>query len=161
MSTTPSADLTLHLLLAIALAVFVLWWCVKPTLTPVPIRVSKRARALHPHTPDDCPTCRPAAPPPTQPAHYRQPGVLPRPQRKYPRGAKKKIDSHGYACCNSACDYYGHTEADFHALFGKRAHGQANAFKTCRIRPATVVIPSALAHPSTARTLPAPRLVAS
>ncbi len=90
MSTTQSADLTLHLLLAIALAVFVLWWCVKPTLTPVPIRVPKRARGLHPHTPDHCPTCCHVAPPPTQLAHYRQPGVLPWPQRKDPRGAKKK-----------------------------------------------------------------------
>ena len=124
MYTTPSAHLTFHLLLAITLAFFILWWCVKLAPTSPPLQAPKRARVLHLHTPDHCRACHYAVPAPLHLAHYRKPGVLPWRQRKDPRGTKKKIDTRGYACCNSACDYYGNIESDFHALVGKGAHGQ-------------------------------------
>jgi hypothetical protein len=129
MPTTPSVHLTLDLLLAIAWAFFMIWWCLKLAPMPSPFRASKRARVLHPHTPDHCSVCRHAAPAPSSLAHYRKPGVLPWRQRKDPRGKKKKLDTTGYACDNSACDYYGNTESDFHAVVGKGAHGQAERIR--------------------------------
>ena len=129
MPATSSVHLSLYRLFATAMAFFIIWWCLKPPPTPPPVRALKRARAMHPHTPDHCSVCRHAAPAPSCRARYRKPGVLPWRQRKDPRGKKKTLNTTGYACYNSACDYYGNTESDFHALVGKGAHGQAERIR--------------------------------
>jgi hypothetical protein len=37
---------------------------------------------------------------------------------KSPRGRKKTVDTSGYACPQSGCDYLGITDPDIHALVG-------------------------------------------
>ncbi len=45
-------------------------------------------------------------------------------ERKSPRGRPKTLCTAGYACPDPDCDYFGNTEATFHALVG---HGQRGA----------------------------------
>jgi hypothetical protein len=47
-----------------------------------------------------------------------QPGSSPWSQCKSTRGRKKTVDTHGYACPQPGCDYFGITDANIHALVG-------------------------------------------
>src|SRR5262249_40412482 len=48
------------------------------------------------------------------------------------RGAPKRIDTQGFACANQQCEYFGKTDAHFHALVGDGLHGQAERIQTFR-----------------------------
>jgi IS1 family transposase len=48
------------------------------------------------------------------------------------RGAPKRIDTHGFACPNYQCSYFGNTDAHIHALVGDGKHGQAERIQTFR-----------------------------
>ena len=43
---------------------------------------------------------------------------MPWSQRKSTRGRKKTVDTHGFACPQPGCEYFGITDADIHALVG-------------------------------------------
>src|SRR5215471_8161341 len=88
-------------------------------------------RILKPRCPDDCPACRlassassAAGPVPAQ--------VRPWSEVKSRRGAPKRIDTEGFACPNPQCQYFGNTDALFHALVGDGTHGRAEAIQTFR-----------------------------
>jgi hypothetical protein len=48
------------------------------------------------------------------------------------RGAPKRIPTHGFACPNQQCAYFGITDALIHALVGDGKHGQAEHIQTFR-----------------------------
>jgi transposase-like protein len=88
-------------------------------------------RLLKPRSPDDCPACRLTS----TPSSGKGPAPLPvRPWRevKSQRGAPKRVNTHGYACPNQKCLYFGKTDAHVHALVGDGEHGQAERIQTFR-----------------------------
>lgn len=46
------------------------------------------------------------------------------------RGAPKRVMTEGFACPNRACQYYGITDAQIHALVGDGSHGRAERIQT-------------------------------
>ena len=60
------------------------------------------------------------------------PPVRPWSEVKRRRGAPKRIDTHGFACPNHQCPYFGITDAHIHALVGDGKHGQAERIQTFR-----------------------------
>jgi transposase-like protein len=48
------------------------------------------------------------------------------------RGAPKRIATAGFACPNPQCQYFGNTDAHFHALVGDGKHGGAERIQTFR-----------------------------
>src|SRR5437868_3496820 len=96
--------------------------------------VTKRTRLdrlLKPRTPDDCPACRLASPPPLDGGPAPVP-VRPWCEVKSRRGAPKRVNTQGYACPNRKCSYFGITDAHIHALVGDGKHGQAERIQTFR-----------------------------
>jgi len=94
-------------------------------------RHSRLPRLLKPRSPDDCPACRLAS----TPSSGKGPAPLPvRPWRevKSRRGAPKRVNTHGYACPNQKCLYFGKTDAHFHALVGDGKHRQTERIQTFR-----------------------------
>ncbi len=88
-------------------------------------------RLLKPRTPLDCPACRLSS---TSSSGGRS---VPAPVRSWSevksrRGAPKRIDTEGFACPNPQCQYFGNTDAHFHALVGDGKHGQAEPIQTFR-----------------------------
>jgi len=88
-------------------------------------------RHLKPRSPHDCPACclsctvsAGAGPSPLP--------VRPWSEVKSRRGAPKRIDTHGFACPNHQCTYFGITDAHIHALVGDGKHGQAEQIQTFR-----------------------------
>ena len=55
--------------------------------------------------------------------------VVPWSERKSKRGRKKSIDTSGYACSSSGCEYLGITDAEVHALVGYGWIDQAHAIR--------------------------------
>jgi hypothetical protein len=51
------------------------------------------------------------------------------------RGAPKRVNTEGFACPNQQCEYFGTTDASFHALVGNGKHGQAEQIQTFRPQP--------------------------
>jgi len=118
-----------------------LWLCVlvlrrlghslrQPVCVSAAARQRKTPRPLKPRTPHDCPVCGRPHPTPLW-GNVRQPGVLPWSERKSRRGQPKTICTAGYACPNTACDYYGNTDATFHGLVGcgRRGADRIQQFK--------------------------------
>ncbi|MBK8139494.1 MAG: IS1 family transposase [Chloroflexi bacterium] len=50
-------------------------------------------------------------------------------QRKSRRGRKRTVATHGFACPNACCDYYGITDPSIHALVGYGTHNGIQRFK--------------------------------
>jgi IS1 family transposase len=92
-----------------------------PTRPTAPPASPKPPRLLHPRSPDDCPACRNAAPASRSTVAA---SVQPWRQRKRRRGRRKTINTEGYACPNSECDYHNITDANVHALVGYGHHGK-------------------------------------
>jgi hypothetical protein len=90
----------------------------RPAAPPTP---AQPPRPLRPRTSDDCPACRLAAPPASQPVAT---AVQPWSQRKSRRGRRKTINTQGYACPNPDCDYHHITDAQVHALVGYGHQGK-------------------------------------
>ena len=86
-------------------------------------------RLLKPRSPDDCPACRLAA---TASSVVEPMPVRPWSEVKSRRGAPKRIPTEGFACPNSQCQYFGNTDAHFHALVGDGKHGRAERIQTFR-----------------------------
>ncbi len=87
---------------------------------PAPQPTKHRSpRPLRPRTPDDCSVCRETSGSPVTPKT-----VTPYAQRKSPRGRKKTIDTQGYSCPHSDCDFFLNTDAAVHALIGYGHHGR-------------------------------------
>jgi hypothetical protein len=73
-------------------------------------------RLLKPRTPLDCPSCRLTCTP--WPSVRPAPALVrPWSEVKSRRGAPKRIDTHGFACPNYQCSYFGNTDAHIHASF--------------------------------------------
>jgi hypothetical protein len=75
-------------------------------------------RRLEPRSPDDCPACRLGSPASSGGELAHAP-VRPWSEVKSRRGAPKRINTEGFACPNRQCQYFGNTDADFHAAFGR------------------------------------------
>ena len=84
--------------------------------------LAKSRRPLKPKTGDDCPLCKGQSRSKTG----DRAGGSPRPwcEVRSRRGPKKHSDTEGYACDNSACVYYGITDATVHALIAYGGHGK-------------------------------------
>jgi hypothetical protein len=83
----------------------------------------KRHRApgqLRPRSPEDCPAC--ASGVHWLPRRPRQ-EVIPWSEVKSKAGAKKQIDTTGYACMNLECNYYGISAPNMHALVSDGPRG--------------------------------------
>jgi len=107
-----------------------------PHYGPVPSKAAAKIRSrlprqLKPRCPDDCPACRLASIPASggEPA---PPPVRPWSEVKSRRGAPKRIPTEGFACPNPQCQYFGNTDALFHALVGDGRHGHAERIQTFR-----------------------------
>jgi hypothetical protein len=106
----------------------------QPILASVSSPKRKTPRPLKPRTPQDCPVCGRPHPTPLW-GNPRQAGVLPWNERKSPRGKPKTICTAGHAYPNRDCDYYGNTDATFHALVGngKRGADQIQWFRLTQV----------------------------
>ncbi len=78
-------------------------------------------RQLRPRSPCDCPLCATGVS--WLPRRPKQ-DVVHWPQRKSKAGRPKTIDTRGYACLVSYCDYFGITDPEVHALVGYGRRGQ-------------------------------------
>ena len=58
--------------------------------------------------------------------------MLPWSEVKIRREAPKRISTEGFACPNPQCQYFGNTDAQFHALVGDGKHGRAESIQTFR-----------------------------
>jgi hypothetical protein len=92
------------------------WFHVRSSSSKGVTKRTRFDRLLKPRTPDDCPACRLASPPPLDggPAPVR-----PWREVKSRRGAPKRIDTAGFACPNHQCLYFGITDAWVHASSGR------------------------------------------
>jgi len=107
------------------------WLHLRLSLSRGGAKRSRLHRVLKPRCPDDCPACRLAS------ATSSAAGPSPLPVRpwtevKSRRGAPKRIDTAGFACPNPQCQYFGNTDAHFHALVGDGKHGKAEQIQTFR-----------------------------
>jgi transposase-like protein len=107
------------------------WFPLRPDSSQGAAKRTMLPRLLKPRTPDDCPACRLAFP--ALSAGESAP-VLVRPwcEVKSRRGAPKRIDTEGFACPDPQCQYFGKTDAHFHALVGDGKHGHAELIQTFR-----------------------------
>jgi IS1 family transposase/transposase-like protein len=107
------------------------WFPLQPCSSRGGAKRSRLPRLLKPRTPDDCPACRLASP--ALSAGVPAPVPL-RPwcEVKSRRGAPKRINTEGFACPNPQCQYFGNTDAHFHALVGDGKHGRAEPIQTFR-----------------------------
>jgi transposase-like protein/IS1 family transposase len=105
------------------------WLPLRPASSQGVAKRIRLPRLLKPHTPDDCPACRHASPASSsaEPAPVR-----PWSEVKSRRGAPKRIPTEGFACPNRQCEYFGNTDAQFHALVGDGKHGRAEPIQTYR-----------------------------
>jgi IS1 family transposase len=105
------------------------WFSIQPCSSRGGANHSRFPRLLKPRTPDDCPVCRLASPA----SSAGKPGpVRPWGEVKSQRGAPKHIDTAGFACPNPQCQYFGNTDAHFHALVGDGKHGRVERIQTFR-----------------------------
>ncbi len=107
------------------------WFSIQPCSSRGGAKHSRLPRLLKPRTPDDCPACRLASPA----SSAGEPGpvdVRPWCEVKSRRGAPKHIDTAGFACPNPQCQYFGNTDAHFHALVGDGKHGRVERIQTFR-----------------------------
>jgi IS1 family transposase len=88
-------------------------------------------RLLSPRSPDDCPACRLASPPPSVVGPVPVP-VRPWSEVKSRRGAPKRVITEGFACPNRQCAYFAISDAQVHALVGDGTHGRAEQIQTFR-----------------------------
>lgn len=89
-------------------------------VTPLESQVTRRLPVL---------LCRCAH---SSPLH--QTGVTPWSSQKSPRGAKKRLNTQGWACLNEACPYFGIRDAALHALVsdGKRGKDRDIQYLKCQ-----------------------------
>jgi len=114
------------LIYIVVCVVWVIWKWREQRGEAKPVVTAPRERQkLRPRTPKSCAECQSES----GLAVERLRDVRPWSEFKSPRGRKKQIDTEGWACWNTACDYYGITDARVHALVGYGYHG-----KTERIR---------------------------
>ncbi len=95
-----------------------------------PSATATRQRLLKPRTPRDCPACRQRALPSS--AAPSPPPVRPWRDLKSRRGAPKRIRTAGFSCPTRACQYYGITDPQIHALVGDGTHGKHERIQTLR-----------------------------
>ncbi len=105
------------------------WFRLQPFSSRGGVKRGTLHRLLKPRTPDDCPACRHAS---TAPSAAGPAPVRPWCEVKSRRGAPKRIDTAGFACPNRQCQYFGSTDADFHALVGDGKHGRTERIQTFR-----------------------------
>ncbi len=119
------------LLLSLALLWRLDWFHRRPSSSWREAKRTTVQRLLKPRSPDDCPACRLTS----TPSSGRGPAPVPvRPWRevKSRRGAPKRVNTEGYTCPNPQCQYFGNTDAHFHALVGDGKHGRAERIQTFR-----------------------------
>jgi transposase-like protein len=120
----------LILLVLGGLLIWALWKVYKGKVRKMWRRVKDHMpRQWRPKSPTECAWCQDELEILTIP---KQPDVTPYCQQKSPRGGKKTVTTHGFACPEVTCTYFGITEAVVHALvgYGKRgAQGDIQRFK--------------------------------
>ncbi len=107
------------------------WFHFQPSHAQAAKRRTLIHRLLKPRTPDDCPACRLVSTPASG-GGRASPPVRPWSEVKSRRGSPKRIDTEGFACPNPQCQYFGNTDAHFHALVGDGKHGRAEPIQTFR-----------------------------
>jgi hypothetical protein len=129
--------LFLALSLLVILLVLLAWRCRRAWHRALP-HLPKRIRRLHPCTPDDCPHCRQTA------TAYQglPPPIAVRPWRdtRSHRGAPRRIATHGHACRNPHCRYYGITDAQIHALVADGHQGRTDRIQQFRCQACGVKV---------------------
>jgi transposase-like protein len=123
--------LVVCLLLMLALMWRLDWFPFRPFATRGGVKRRTLPRLLKPRSPDDCPACRLACTPSPSVRSASAP-VRPWSEVKSRRGAPKRIATAGFACPNPQCQYFGNTDAHFHALVGDGKHGGAERIQTFR-----------------------------
>jgi transposase-like protein len=119
------------LLLYLALLWRLDWFPLRPASSQGAAKRTMLHRLLKPRSPDDCPTCRLAAPASSAGVPAPVP-VRPWSEVKSRRGAPKRIDTEGFACPNRQCSSFGNTDAREHALVGDGKHGKTEHIQTFR-----------------------------
>jgi len=111
------------LLLVMGVYVLRLWWRLNKCRVKGWWQRVKDHRPLkrHPKSPHDCPHC-------CRGVHLESvrinPAVTPWSQVKSKRGRKKQYPTHGWACLNPVCPYFGITEETIHALVRHSLRGK-------------------------------------
>src|SRR5262249_7996499 len=123
--------LVVCLLFSLALLWRLGWLPLQPLHSRGKAKRTTLRRLLKPRCPDDCPACRLASPAWSAKVPAPVP-VRPWSEVKSRRGAPKRIDTEGFACPNRQCQYFGKTDAHFHALVGDGKHGRAERIQTFR-----------------------------
>ena len=107
------------------------WLHLRPFSSRGGAKRSTLHRLLKPCCPDDCPACCSGStalsgggPAPASVRPWRE--------VKSRRGAPKRVNTHGYACPNRKCPYFGITDASIHALVGDGKHGCTEPIQTFR-----------------------------
>ena len=120
--------LVVCLILSLTLLCRLCWLHLQPSHSQAGSRHTPLHRLLRPRTPLDCPICRLSSsgmrPVPAP--------VRPWSEVKSRRGARKRVNTEGFACPNQQCLYFGITDARIHALVGDGKHGQAERIQTFR-----------------------------
>ncbi len=128
---------SIFLSLLVSLLMFALVWLSQRSRShhgPFPSKAARRSllpRRLKPRSPVDCPICCLS---PARLPDKELPPLAARPWReiKSRRGAPKRVQSEGFACPNRACQYYGISDANIHALVGDGVRGQAERIQRWR-----------------------------
>jgi len=105
------------------------WLHRRPCSSRGGVKRSTLHRHLLPRCPDDCQACRLAS---TASSGGGLGPVRPWSEVKSRRGAPKRVNTEGFACPNPQCQYFGTTDALFHALVGDGKHGKAEPIQTFR-----------------------------
>ena len=85
-----------------------------------------RPRRWKPQSPHDCRHCQSGL---SLQVVRSKTTIRPYTQRKSRRGRKRTVATHGFACPNACCDYYGITDPSIHALVGYGTHHGIQRFK--------------------------------
>jgi IS1 family transposase/transposase-like protein len=118
------------MLVALGLALGLVWWCRRVTGAQHLARLSGQ-QAWRPRTPDDCAGCQARDAGTAVSAGAAMP-VRPWAEVKSRRGAPKRRSTAGYACPSPACPYHGITDERVHALIGYGYHGATDRIQDLR-----------------------------
>jgi IS1 family transposase len=127
------ADSCLYLLVLVVCLLWLvwLWHSLRPPKSQPAATKTTLQRLPKPRSPDDCPDCRKEMDSSVVETTTRL-TIRPWCEVKSHRGAPKHVNTHGYACDNRACLYFGVTDSQVHALVGDGSHGKRERIQTLR-----------------------------
>jgi hypothetical protein len=119
----------------IALLIALVIASISSKLRPLKNRIQKRLKSIKrrkpkPASPHECAFCCQQTTLNTTPKR----NVAPYSNRKSTRGVEKRVSTHGFACPNNQCHYFGITDQNIHALVAYGKHNHIPRFKcqACR-----------------------------